>query len=213
MIGALALRALVALGRVDEARAELDRAAAHRFADVPDDFVRLGTLASFARIAHDLGDGPRAEAVGRLLANHLDANVMLGTSQCLGASERFVALTALAAGDAGAAVRLAAEACARNTRMGFHPWAARARWDLARAFRARGEGGDATKEADQAKSEAERLGMVTLAREIETFVRAPTRRPERSVEIATFVHEGDVVQATTRTRPCDCERSSASGTC
>ena len=50
------------------------------FADLPDDFIRVGTLASLAESVAKVGDVAAARAIGRLLSPYAGHNAMHGTA-------------------------------------------------------------------------------------------------------------------------------------
>src|SRR6185295_5422844 len=123
--------ALMALGRLDEARAEIAALGAHGFADIPDDFVRVGTLATLADTVVRLEDAAFSEPLERLLAPYRAQNAMIGTAASLGAVSLYLGRLARLAGRQDAAIASLREACERNAAMQASPWLAWSEFELA----------------------------------------------------------------------------------
>ncbi|MEX2556435.1 MAG: AAA family ATPase [Actinomycetota bacterium] len=69
---------MVDLGRLDEARTELDRIAAHDFDDIPRDLIFVQTLAFLSEVVAALGDRRRAELLHQLLIPFTRFNIVTG---------------------------------------------------------------------------------------------------------------------------------------
>jgi len=75
-------------GRLDEARAEFERLAAHDFADIPLDMLWLITVVLLSEVCVALGDAQRAAILYGLLLPCAGRNIVVGTGTiCLGAAE------------------------------------------------------------------------------------------------------------------------------
>ncbi|MGQ0575448.1 MAG: ATP-binding protein [Pseudonocardia sp.] len=188
---------MAAQGRLDEAR--------HWYEGLPEPgsrrippFLRLHVEAMRAELADDLGDPATAEAGHRLLAPHAARHVVGGAGVIMtcGSVGAYAGLAALAAGRPDAAVRLLRPAVADNDATGLAPFAALARYHLARALQARGravdvdEAGALARTADAA---AARLGMAPLRRRLAELVRATKDGgvlSRRETEIAGLVAKG-----------------------
>ena len=95
---------LVETGRLDEARAELDRLAGHGFAEIPRDGDWIVAIALLADVAAAVGDAPRAAILHELLLPFADRTVVIGLGTvCLGSVERYLGRLAAAIGDEAAA--------------------------------------------------------------------------------------------------------------
>jgi hypothetical protein len=158
-------------GRLDEARAELDRLAAHGF-HVPRSWTRPVTLALAAECAALVGDRERAAQLHPLLTPRRGQLLVVasGTS-CEGAVDRYLgALEATLgddrAADASFAAALALEEAAGGTALAVRTRAAHARALLRRPHPDRAT---ARRLLDEAERTATRLGMAGVVAEVEAL--------------------------------------------
>jgi len=170
-----AWRALLAFsearaGRLDDARADLERAGGDGFAGVPRDAVFLVTLTHAADAAAMTGHRQIAGHLRGLLEAYADRWVVIDRGlACKGSTERLIGLLDGVLGDTGSSVERLDRALAQHVHLGARAFAARNRRELASALLARGGSGDAGRAAsllDDAETEASRLGMPGLLSEI-----------------------------------------------
>jgi DNA-binding SARP family transcriptional activator len=151
---------------------ETDEAAALLEALLDDPMLRSGLLRRFslsmlAESAALLGDTRSAAQLYEWLAEELrhGDGVIIGPNAFFGAVRRYLGLLASTLGRAGDAVAHHEAALDVHERMRARGWAARSRYDLARALLARDEPGDAARAAEllaAAIDAAEELGMPKL---------------------------------------------------
>lgn len=162
------------LGRVEEARVEWEKIAAHGFDDVPQDNNRLFCLAGLADVCAALDDGDRARRLYALMLPHAEQNVVSAfTAVCLGSAARCLGMLAHALGemdDAESHFRLALQ---RNLALDAQPWVAWTRQRYAAMLAARGRPGDRRHAFDLASSAlatARSLGMAPLLARAEALL-------------------------------------------
>lgn len=172
-IKALLAIALISLGRLDEAKAELAALGAARFEDLPHDFTRVGALTGLADAVARVGDRALATALQPLLAPYATHNAMVGTAACLGAVSRYVGRLALLLGREDEAVQHLAAACAENQRMLAWPWHAWSQLELAEVLLRRGDRAQARALLGASRVRATELGMAPLLARLDAFERAP----------------------------------------
>ena len=164
---------LCELGRLDEARHELDAVSANNFDALPRDGVWLGAIAVGAEVAARLDE--HAEVLYELLAPFPNRNVVVGwTSACIGSSSRPLALLAATLGRGDDATMHFENALAMNERMGAAPWLARTRVEYAEFLLRAGSDARAVALLEQGLAGARQLGMLPL-------VEQATRLLERQV--------------------------------
>jgi hypothetical protein len=170
-----AWRALLAFaearaGRLEDARADLERAAGDGFTDVPRDTVFLVTLTHCADAAAITGHREIAASLRRLLDPYGDRWVVIDRGlACKGSTQRLLGLLDGVLGDLDSSVERLDRALARHLRVGARALAARNRRELASALLARRTTGDAERAASllaEAETDARRLGMPGLLAEI-----------------------------------------------
>ena len=170
-----AWRALLAFaearaGRLEDARADLERAAGDGFADVPRDAVFLVTLTHCADAAAITGHREIAASLRRLLDPYGDRWVVIDRGlACKGSTQRLIGLLDGMLGDLGSSVERLDRALTRHLRVGARALAARNRRELASALLTRRATGDAERAASllaEAETDAHRLGMSGLLAEI-----------------------------------------------
>jgi DNA-binding winged helix-turn-helix (wHTH) protein/tetratricopeptide (TPR) repeat protein len=155
-------------GRLDAARASLDRFAADGFAGVKRDYGWWTVLGFLAQVAHAVGDAARAAQLEALLAPFADRHVVFGFVSLFyhGPVARHLGLLAHTRGDLDLACARFEAAAALAGRLGARPMTARIQADHAAALRARGGPGDAAGAralAQEAAAAAAALGMARLA--------------------------------------------------
>ncbi|MFN2608522.1 MAG: BTAD domain-containing putative transcriptional regulator [Acidimicrobiales bacterium] len=172
--GLVALRAVVALadaesGRVGQARAELDRLSADRFAAIPRDFTWTASLSTLAELCHALDDGERAGRLFDLLLPHRGHLVVMGWGDaCAGAVDRYLGTLAATAGRDGEAEPFFDAALALETATGSAPAGARTRLAWGRVLarrRGRGDADRARALLHAARDTAATAGMPSVAAE------------------------------------------------
>ncbi len=155
------VRALVAVGRLDDARVHYEDLVGPDGVHMRDNQMFLPATCTLAEVAVAVGDRARAAVVRTALepfADRIATSGLAGIS--IGPVSGYVGMAAEAAGELEAAERFQRAAIARNVHDGTRPHEARARYNLARVLAARGDAGDAASEAARAASIAGELGMV-----------------------------------------------------
>ena len=174
------------LGRVAEARAELERLAADDFASLPRDLAWLASLALLADACSTLGDArPAATLYGLLLPYAARITYFGHGLACWGSTSRPLGRLAATLGRHEEAVRHFEDAVARHAEMGARPLLARTRYEYAEVLLARGdpcERARALELLDRALDAARELGMAGLAERAEGLRQAAgrTQRPAPS---------------------------------
>jgi class 3 adenylate cyclase/tRNA A-37 threonylcarbamoyl transferase component Bud32 len=159
---------LLALAKPEEAHAELDVLARDDFV-FPDDPGRRYGLCGAAHVAAELGDAERCRVLYDRLHPEAGLGVILGPTAYHGATDRFLGLLALALERSEQAIEHLERALVTHDAFGARPWAARTRYDLARALLARGREGDQSRAFDllnRALDAAHEIGMPVLVDEI-----------------------------------------------
>ena len=158
--------ASVELGRLDEARAVLDRLAADDFAIITGGISRILEFTQAAETCAAVADRPRAESLHRLLAPHRGLIAHRGSASN-GAVDHHLALletTLDCFNDADASF---ASASAIHERLGTPVWLARTRLEWARMLQRRGQTGDADHARNllgQALATAREFGLASIER-------------------------------------------------
>jgi class 3 adenylate cyclase/tetratricopeptide (TPR) repeat protein len=154
------------LGRLDEARAVLDRVAADDFATISGGMSRIVELAGVAEFCAALRDRPRAMALHRLLAPYRGLIAHRGSAST-GAVNHHLALLEAALDRFDEADISFASAAAVNERIGAPTWLARTRLEWARMLLRRGATGDAERAREllgRALDSARELGLANVER-------------------------------------------------
>jgi len=160
---------LAIVGRTDEARAELDAIASAGFDAIPADVMRPYTLAGLGEAAALVRAADHAEVLYGLLGELAGRGTVLGPSAYHGTTDRVLGLLALALGRADDAVVHHEAAVVAHETFGARPWAARSRFDLARALLARDADGDRSRALgllNDALDAAHDIGMPGLVEEV-----------------------------------------------
>jgi transcriptional regulator with XRE-family HTH domain len=159
-------------GRLDEARTELDRLAAHGFADVPRTWTRPVTFALAAECAVLAGDRERAAQLHPLLALRRGQLLVVasGTS-CEGAVDRYLGALEATLGDHRAAEASFTAALALEEAAGGTALVPRTRVAHARALldRPLPDPAAARRLLDEAERVATRLGMAGVVADVEAL--------------------------------------------
>lgn len=160
------------LGRTDEAGGLLEELGADEFDQIPRDVTELGALAFLAMTAVNLGDLERMEQLHERLMPFRGRPVMIGYAAAYaGNSSHYLGLLAAELGRRDDAVAFFEEAAEMSERAGALPWLARSRYELTRIVAARASNGDAEQAGEllaEASRTAERLGMATLLRRMDS---------------------------------------------
>jgi hypothetical protein len=145
------------MGRIDDARCELELLAAGGFASVAGDMNWLAGISGLGQAAALLGDRGRAGELYDLLLPHRERAVLVGRAAlCLGPVEMHLGLLAITLGRFEAAERHLAAAAAWSERVGARPWAVWTAVHRADLLARRGEGAG---HAEAAAAEAEAIGF------------------------------------------------------
>ncbi len=176
---------LVVLGRLDEARVELDRLAARDFEDLARDLGWTSVVVELAEICAALGDRQRAGALYPLLLP-CAAYVVVSPyhATCWGSVARSLGVLATMLEDWTAAEAHFAVALERNRRLRARPWIARAQLDYARMLCARHQPGDPAKARallEEAEATADALGMRPLSERIRAVRQGVDEEPTAAV--------------------------------
>ena len=159
------------LGMEPEARAEFEHLAANDFAGLPQDALRVATLAYLAEVCAFLGDEERAATLYQLLLPYNGLNAVVGfAAACYGTVSRHLGLLAATMSRWEDAERHFKGALEMNDRMGARPWLAHTQHQYAAMLLARGQAGDqarATSLRDQALATASELGMQALVEKLQ----------------------------------------------
>jgi tetratricopeptide (TPR) repeat protein len=154
------------LGRVDEARSELEHLSRDDYAAIPRDVLWPTCLAYLVEVAAYLEDRQRATELYELLRPYDGHTLIVGSCvACLGASSHYLGMLALCTCRAGDALRHFEEALALNTRIGARPWLARTQFRLGTLLLERRSAGDRSRGRELLRSAlatARELGMASL---------------------------------------------------
>jgi AAA ATPase domain len=153
---------LAELGRVDEARKELDQLAEGDFESLQRDASWLLAMSVLAELCTLLGDRPRARRLYELLAPYEGRNVIAIGAAYYGPVARFLGLLAMTVGEDERALGHLETARSAAERMGARPTAVVIALDAADVLARRAAPGDAERATALVRSvaeEAERLRM------------------------------------------------------
>ncbi len=153
-------------GRVEEAREEFERLAAHDFEDVPKDLDWMIAMTLLSDVCADLGDAERAELLYDRLEPYADLNVVIGlAAACLGSAAGFLGKLAATMGRTEVAVEHFERAIAANHALQAPGCLARVQVDYARALWSAGDP-RAGELLAAAAAAAERHGLGAVARKV-----------------------------------------------
>jgi DNA-binding SARP family transcriptional activator len=148
------------LGRVEEARADLEWLAADGFARLPFDFNWLSAVGELAEAIAILGDGERAEELYALVLPYADRSLVAGRAICWqGSMHHYLGRLAATSGRLEDAIRHFEAALAEGERTGGRAWQVQTRARLADALAAAGDPEAADRMLAAARAEAEALGL------------------------------------------------------
>ncbi len=151
------------LGARDAARRVFEDLAADGFAGLPNDAIRVASLAYLAEVCAWLGDAARAPRLYELLLTHAERCIVFGAhTASLGSADRLLGLLATTLRQWGEAQRHFEAALDFDARSGGRPWLPRTRCDFALMLTQRGASGDrerARSLLDMALAEAQALGL------------------------------------------------------
>jgi class 3 adenylate cyclase/tetratricopeptide (TPR) repeat protein len=159
---------LYEIGKVDEAASLVDEVVEQGYEAVSDDVLRRYTVAMLAEVAAATGDAASLSYLDDWLqADDLGEGrgVLLAGLAYHGAFDRYLGLVACALGRHDEAIGKHETALAQHEQMRARGWAARSRYDLARAHLARGAEGDAARASalvSEVVEQASELGMSRL---------------------------------------------------
>jgi tetratricopeptide (TPR) repeat protein len=164
------IRVLAEAGQYDEATSRLEALIARPQALLAG-FLRRYSLVLAAEAAEILGHGDAAARLLPWLTAELGSGecIIVGPNTFLGSLRRYIGLVELTLGRTDAAVHDLVAALDVHERMRAKGWAARTRYDLARALLARNGPGDheqAAARADEARRAARTLDMPRLLEEL-----------------------------------------------
>ncbi len=159
-------------GRVEAARAELERVAAQDLADLPRDYMRLAAIVFLSEVCHLVGDTRRAGILYELLLPYADRSIVVGYGIAgLGSAQRYLGMLAATLGQRAAALRHFEAALEANQRLHAEPFLALTRFDLARVLGSPEANPAERRRAAEllatARQQADRLGMLDLVRRID----------------------------------------------
>jgi class 3 adenylate cyclase len=157
------------VGRTADAAPRLDRAADHRFADVPRDQVYSSTLALWATTATDVGSERAAALLYDLIEPWRDGMVWNGATG-YGSVEMYLGMLAATLGSHQRASEHFATASRRHEREDVKGWEAQNLCHRAGSLLAAGAAGEARATAERALALAREHGYGSSARQAEAFL-------------------------------------------
>jgi tetratricopeptide (TPR) repeat protein len=155
-------------GRLEEAREEFERLAAHDFEDVPKDLDWMISMTLLSDVCADLGDAGRAALLYDRLKPYGDVNVVIGLAAvCLGSAASFLGKLAATMGRDDLAALHFERALAANAELQAPGCLARTQVDYARAIWSASPGDPRAGELlDQAAEVVEQHGLEAVARKV-----------------------------------------------
>lgn len=155
------------LGRVEEARREVDRVLELGLATAPKRNEWFAAVAGIGIAAAEVGHVEAIRLANRLSEPQQDELLVVGyCSFCWGAAATLLGLTAAALADWQSAKRYFARAASMNRRIGALPALARGLYYEAKMHLARGQHGEARVPLDEAQALATKLGLSRLATKV-----------------------------------------------
>ncbi|HEY5052174.1 MAG TPA: AAA family ATPase [Solirubrobacterales bacterium] len=167
------------IGRVPEARALFEELAEDDFASIPSDSAEPSAFAFLAMTAVALADSARMERLSELLEPYRGRPVVIGNAAAYaGTTSHYLGLLAAGLGRRDEAAEQFSDAIKLSQAAGALPWLARSRYELTRVIAARATNGDAEQAGElfaEATRTAERLGMTTLLRRMDSVAAGLSR--------------------------------------
>jgi DNA-binding SARP family transcriptional activator/tetratricopeptide (TPR) repeat protein len=159
------------LGQKQECQRVFEQLVSNEFASVPQDALWVGSLAYLAEVCDYLQDAERAGTLYQLLMPYRGRSVVVGgATVCNGAVDRYLGILAKTRADWNAAQQHFEDALVFDEKMQAWPWLAHSCYEYAAMLRKKAPGtgnGQANNLLTQAKTAAERMGMVWLLEKIE----------------------------------------------
>jgi predicted ATPase len=154
----------------DECQAIFEELVSEAVVFVPQDSLRVASLAYLTEVCAYLGDVKRAASLYEMLLPYDGRTVVVGgATACYGAAARYLGMLATIMSDWPAAERHFEGALALDARMGSRPWLAHTQCEYARMLLARGREVDrqpALALLDQALAAAQEMGMAYLGQKV-----------------------------------------------
>ena len=154
----------------DECQAIFEELVSEEVAFVPQDSLRVASLAYLTEVCAYLGDAERAAILYELLLPYDGRTVVVGgATACYGASGRYLGMLATIMSDWPTAERHFEGALELDARMGARPWLAHGQCEYAAMLLARGRGADRQRALvllDQALAAAQEMGMAYLVQKV-----------------------------------------------
>jgi tetratricopeptide (TPR) repeat protein len=155
-------------GKLEEAREEFERLAAHDFEDVPKDLDWMIAMTLLSDVCADLGDAERAALLYSKLEPYADVNVVIGLAAvCLGSAASFLGKLSATMGRSEQAAEHFERALMANTKLSAPGCLARTQVDYARLIAWASPDDPRAGELVEAASEAAaRFGLGAVARKV-----------------------------------------------
>jgi tetratricopeptide (TPR) repeat protein len=154
----------------DECRAIFEKLVSNGLTFVPQDSLRVASLAYLSEVCAYLGDAKRANTLYDLLLPYDGRTVVVGgATACYGAAGRYLGMLATTMSAWQAAERHFEGALELDRRMGAWPWLAHSQCEYGAMMLARGREADRQRAfalLDEASATAQRLDMVYLTQKI-----------------------------------------------
>jgi predicted ATPase len=161
------------LGRLDEARVELDQMAADDFASLPRDGSWIVTLGSLAKVCAYLDDARRAATLYEMLLPYAGRQLVTGSAAVVcGSVSRFLGILAATASRWDEAITHFEDALQTDSSIGARPFVANTQQEYGAMLLSRGYPGDREKAhdiLDQALATAQELGMNGVIKEAQAL--------------------------------------------
>jgi tetratricopeptide (TPR) repeat protein len=158
------------LGLRDESRAIFEELVSDTIAFVPQDSLRVTSLAYLSEVCAYLGDQDRAATLYELLLPYDGRTVVVGgATACYGAAARYLGMLATTMSDWQAAEKHFEGALQLDARMGAWPWLAHGKCEYAAMLLVRGQTSDrqrALSFLDESLAAAQEMGMAYLIQKI-----------------------------------------------
>ena len=161
------------LGLKDECQAIFEELVSDKLTFLPQDSLRVASLAYLSEVCAFLEDGLRAEILYNYLLPFDGRTVVVGgATACYGAAARYLGMLATTMSDWPAAERHFQGALEMDAHLGARPWLAHSQYEYAAMMLARGQAGDrqhALTLLKETLAAAHELGMAYLLRKISSL--------------------------------------------